>query len=54
MLKNNKKKESALKLSKIIHLLGEILGLVVKEQEGVTYFNIVEKIRILSKASRDN
>ena len=54
MLKNNKKKEPALKLSKIIHLLGEILGLVVKEQEGVTFFNKVEKIRILSKASRDN
>ena len=28
-----------LKLSKIIHLLGEILGLVVKEQEGISFFN---------------
>ena len=41
MLKNNKKKEPVLKLSKIIHLLGEILGFVVKEQEGVTFFNKV-------------
>ena len=43
MLKNNKNKEQVLKLSKIIHLLGEILGLVVKEQEGISYFNKVEK-----------
>ena len=49
----NKKKEPLLKLSKIIHLLGEILGLVIKEQEGVSFFNQVEKIRVLSKASRD-
>ena len=52
--KTDIKKEPVLKLSKIIHLLGEILGLVIKEQEGVTFFNKVEKIRILSKASRDN
>ena len=53
MLKNNKRKIPVLKLSKIIHLLGEILGLVVKEQEGISFYNKVEKIRILSKASRD-
>ena len=46
MLKNNRKKEPTLKLSKIIHLLGEILGLVIKEKEGITFFNKVEKIRI--------
>ena len=51
--KTNKKKEPALKLSKIIRLLGEILGLVIKEQEGISFFNQVEKIRVLSKASRD-
>ena len=52
--KNIKNKEPLLKLSKIIHLLGEILGLVIKEQEGITSFNKVENIRILSKTSRDN
>ena len=52
--KTIKNKEPLLKLSKIIHLLGEILGLVIKEQEGISSFNKVEKIRILSKASRDN
>ena len=41
------------KLSNTIHLLGKILGLVIKEQEGIKLFNKVEKIRILSKASRD-
>ena len=52
--KTIKNKKPLLKLSKIIHLLGEILGLIIKEQEGITSFNKVEKIRILSKASRDN
>ena len=41
-------------LSKTVHLLGEILGLVIKEQEGFSLFNKVEKIRILSKKSRSN
>jgi len=41
-----------IELSKTIHLLGEILGLVIKEQEGSLIFNKVEKIRVLSKASR--
>ncbi len=54
MKKNaNRKKEPLLKLSKIIHLLGDILGLVIKEQEGISFFDKVEKIRVLSKASRD-
>ena len=41
-----------LKLSKIVHLLGKILGLVIKEQEGNYFFNKIEKIRLLSKTSR--
>ena len=41
-----------IELSKTIHLLGEILGLVIKEQEGSLIFNKIEKIRVLSKASR--
>ena len=40
------------KLSKTVHLLGKILGLVIKKQEGTSLFNKVENIRILSKASR--
>ena len=32
-------------LSKTIHLLGEILGNVIKEQEGRHVFNKIEKIR---------
>ena len=48
----NYKQEPIIKLSKIINLLGNILGLVIKEQEGVSLFNKVEKIRVLSKASR--
>ena len=47
-----KKKAANLKLSKIVHLLGKILGLVIKEQEGIVLFNKIEKIRTLSKASR--
>ena len=47
-----KKKAATLKLSKIVHLLGKILGLVIKEQEGIVLFNKIEKIRTLSKASR--
>ena len=34
-----KKKAATLKLSKIVHLLGKILGLVIKEQEGIVLFN---------------
>ena len=42
------------KLSTTVHLLGKILGLVIKKQEGTSLFNKVENIRILSKASRGN
>jgi len=42
---NYKKKTTTLKLSKIVHLLGKILGLVIKEQEGTFLFNKIEKIR---------
>ena len=54
MGKKNKHKKilRSIELSKIIHLLGKILGLVIKEQEGISYFNKIEKIRTLSKASR--
>ena len=50
MVKKTKyKKLAILKLSKIVHLLGKILGLVIKEQEGISFFNKIEKIRLLSK-----
>jgi len=53
MVKKTKYKNLAiLKLSKIVHLLGKILGLVIKEQEGTYFFNKIEKIRLLSKTSR--
>ena len=52
MMINNSNMVQNIKLSKTIHLLGEILGLVIKEQEGVSIFNKIEKIRVLSKASR--
>ena len=35
-----------IKLSSTIHLLGEILGNVIKKQEGLLIFNKIEKIRI--------
>ncbi|MDB4279927.1 phosphoenolpyruvate carboxylase [bacterium] len=41
-----------IELSKNISLLGNILGKVVKEQEGVKLYNKIEQIRFLSKASR--
>jgi len=41
-------------LSKTIRLLGEILGNIIKEQEGLSVFNKIEKIRALSKSSRGN
>ena len=42
-----------IKLSSTIHLLGEILGNVIKKQEGLLIFNKIEKIRSLSKLSRN-
>ena len=35
-----------------VRLLGNILGNVIKKQEGLPFFNLVEKIRKLSKAKR--
>ena len=32
-----------------VRLLGNILGNVIKKQEGLPFFNLVEKIRKLSK-----
>ena len=52
MMINNSNMVQNIKLSKTIHLLGEILGFVIKEQEGISIFNKIEKIRVLSKASR--
>ena len=32
-----------------IRLLGTFLGRVIKDQEGISFFNTVEKLRLLSK-----
>ena len=37
-----------------IRYLGNILGEVIKEQEGGKFFNLVEKVRKLSKANKTN
>ena len=37
-----------------IRYLGNILGDVIKEQEGIKFFNLVEKVRKLSKANKIN
>ena len=52
MTKKYNKKSSIKKISEIINLLGRILGLVIKEQEGTRLYNKVEQIRILSKSAR--
>ena len=52
MVKKVKYKIANIELSKIISLLGKILGVVVKEQEGLPLYNKIEEIRSLSKASR--
>ena len=52
MVKKVKYKIANIKLSKIVSLLGKILGIVVKEQEGLLLYNKIEEIRSLSKASR--
>lgn len=41
-----------IELSSTIHLLGEILGSVIKKQENTAIFDKIEKIRTLSKSSR--
>jgi len=52
MEKKTKYKIANIELSKIVSLLGKILGIVVKEQEGTILYNKIEEIRSLSKASR--
>jgi len=52
MVKKIKYKIANIELSKIVSLLGKILGIVVKEQEGNILYNKIEEIRSLSKASR--
>lgn len=52
MEKKTKYKIANIELSKIVSLLGKILGIVVKEQEGLPLYNKIEEIRSLSKASR--
>jgi len=52
MVKKIKYKIANIELSKIVSLLGKILGIVVKEQEGLPLYNKIEEIRSLSKASR--
>ena len=52
MVKKVKYKIANIELSKIVSLLGKILGIVVKEQEGLLLYNKIEEIRSLSKASR--
>ena len=52
MVKKVKYKIANIELSKIVSLLGKILGIVVKEQEGLALYNKIEEIRSLSKASR--
>ena len=52
MVNKNKYKIQNIELSKIVSLLGKILGFVVKEQEGLALYNKIEEIRSLSKASR--
>ena len=52
MVKKAKYKIANIELSKIVSLLGKILGIVVKEQEGTVLYNKIEQIRSLSKASR--
>ena len=37
-----------------VRYLGNILGQIIKEQEGITFFNLVEKVRKLSKANKSN
>jgi len=37
-----------------VRYLGNILGRVIKKQEGSEFFNLVEKIRLLSKANSAN
>ena len=37
-----------------VRYLGSILGKVIKKQEGIVFFKLVEKVRLLSKANISN
>ena len=37
-----------------VRLLGSFLGRVIKEQEGTSFYRLVEKIRLLSKVNKKN
>ncbi len=39
-------------LSNDIHTLGNLLGIIIQEQDGVDAYNLVEEIRTVSKARR--
>ena len=52
MAKQVKYKIANIKLSKLVSLLGKILGIVVKQQEGQVLYDKIEQIRYLSKSSR--
>ena len=45
-------KETRLILSQDIHFLGDILGQVIRRQAGIEVFELVERMRALSKARR--
>ena len=50
--KYNHKRNANIKLSKIVSLLGKILGSVIKEQEGIALYNKIEKIRFIIKSKQ--
>ena len=50
MMRTSKAKNTELPLIEDIHMLGKILGDVVREQEGELVYGLVEKIRKLSVA----
>ncbi len=52
MARQHKYKIANIELSKLVSLLGKILGIVVKEQEGRLLYDKIEQIRHLSKSSR--
>jgi len=54
MVKEINYKIKNVELSKNINLLGNILGKVVKEQEGIKLYNKIEQIRFLSKSKQRN
>ncbi len=46
--------ESQRLLSEDIHLLGDILGRVIRHQSGIEIFELEERIRALTKARRSD